>query len=103
MNSNTVLFTLDYNRSGVTRIFYLLASRRYQCNINIVGTLKLGYPLLLYKDEEPTRLSLSRVVEVLCVGPSHSSPQSQAAILGPQQRPTPPHGAGPKPPHVQRR
>jgi hypothetical protein len=41
---------------------------------NIVGTLKLGYPLLLYKDKEPTRLSLSRVVEVLCVGPSHGSP-----------------------------
>jgi hypothetical protein len=57
-----------------------------------VGTLKLGYPLLLYKDEEPTRLSLSCVVEVLCVGPSHGSPQSQAAILGPQQHPTPPHG-----------
>jgi hypothetical protein len=57
-----------------------------------VGTLKLGYPLLLYKDKEPTWLSLSRVVEVLCVGPSHGSPQSQAAILGPQQRPTPPHG-----------
>jgi hypothetical protein len=57
-----------------------------------VGTLKLGYPLLLYKDEEPTRLSLSCVVEVLCVGPRHGSPQSQAAILGPQQRPTPPRG-----------
>jgi hypothetical protein len=56
-----------------------------------VGTLKLGYPLLLYKDKEPTRLSLTHVVEVLCAGPSHDSPQSQAAILGPQQRPTPPH------------
>jgi hypothetical protein len=41
-----------------------------------VGTLKLGYPLLLYKDREPARLSLSRVVEVLCVGPSYGSPQS---------------------------
>jgi hypothetical protein len=48
--------------------------------------------MLLYKDEEPTRLSLSRVVEVLCVGLSHGSPQFQAAILGPQQRQTPPHG-----------
>jgi hypothetical protein len=57
-----------------------------------IGTLKLGYPLLLYKDKGPTRLSLSRVVEVMCVGPSHGSPQSQATILGPQQRPTPPHG-----------
>jgi hypothetical protein len=57
-----------------------------------ISALKLGYPLLLYKDKEPTRLSLSRMVEVLCVGPSHSSPQSQAAILGPQQRPTPPYG-----------
>jgi hypothetical protein len=25
---------------------------------DIVGTLKLGYPLLLYKDAVPTRLSL---------------------------------------------
>jgi hypothetical protein len=57
-----------------------------------VGTLKLGYPLLLYKDKELAWLSLSRMVEVLCVGPSHGSPQSQAAILGPQQHPTPPHG-----------
>ena len=39
-----------------------------------VGTLKLGYPLLLYKDAVPTRLSLSRVVKVLCVGPGHDSP-----------------------------
>jgi hypothetical protein len=57
-----------------------------------VGTLKLGYPLLLYKDEEPTRLSLSRVDEVLCVGLSYGPLQSQAAILGPQRRPTPPRG-----------
>jgi hypothetical protein len=49
-----------------------------------VGTLKLGYPLLLYKDEVPTRLSLSRVVKVLCVGPGHDSPQSRATTLGPQ-------------------
>jgi hypothetical protein len=49
----------------------------------IVGTLKLGYPLLLYKDEEPMWLSLSHEEEVLRVGPGHSSPQSQAAILGP--------------------
>jgi hypothetical protein len=60
--------------------------------MDIVGTLKLGYPLLLCKDAMPTRLSLSRVVEVLCVGPSHGSPQSQAAIMGPQQCPTPPRG-----------
>jgi hypothetical protein len=57
-----------------------------------IVTLKLGYPLPLYRDKEPVRLSLSRVVEVLCVGPSYGSPQSQATILGPQQRPTPPHG-----------
>jgi hypothetical protein len=57
-----------------------------------VGTLKLGYPLLLYKDAVPTRLSLSRVVKVLCVGPGHDSPQSRVTTLGPQQRPTPPHG-----------
>jgi hypothetical protein len=60
--------------------------------IELVGTLKLGYPLLLYKDKEPTRLSLSRVVEVLCVGPSRGSLQSQAAVMGPQQCQTPPHG-----------
>jgi hypothetical protein len=53
---------------------------------------KTRVPLLLYENEEPTRLSLSHVAEVLCVGLSHGSPQSQAAILGPQQRPTPPHG-----------
>jgi hypothetical protein len=57
-----------------------------------VVTLKLGYPLLLYKDTVPTRLSLSRVVKVLCVGPSHDSPQPRATTLGPQQRLTPPHG-----------
>jgi hypothetical protein len=40
-----------------------------------VGTLKLGYPLLLYKGEEPTWLSLSRVAEVSCVGPSTARPE----------------------------
>jgi hypothetical protein len=53
-----------------------------------VGTLKLGYPLLLYKDAVPTWLSLSHVVKVLCVGLGHDSPQSRATTLGPQQRPT---------------
>jgi hypothetical protein len=57
-----------------------------------VGTLKLGYPLLLYKDAVPTRLSLSHVVKVLCVGPSHDSPRPRVTTLGPQQRLTPPHG-----------
>jgi hypothetical protein len=57
-----------------------------------VGTLKLGYPLLLYKEAVPTRLSLSRVVKVLCVGPSHDLPQPRATTLGPQQCLTPPHG-----------
>jgi hypothetical protein len=57
-----------------------------------VGTLKLGYPLLLYKDAVPMRLSLSRVVRVLRVGPSHDSPQPRTTTLGPQQRLTPPHG-----------
>jgi hypothetical protein len=60
--------------------------------VSFVGTLKLGYPLLLCKDAVATRLSLSRVVKVLCVGLGHDSPQSQATTLGPQQRPTPPHG-----------
>jgi hypothetical protein len=58
----------------------------------LVSTLKLGYPLLLYKDAVPTRLSLSRVVKVLCVGPSHDLPQPRATTLGPQQRLTLPHG-----------
>jgi hypothetical protein len=40
-----------------------------------VGTPKVGYPLLLYKGEEPTRLSLSRVAEVPCVGPSAAHPR----------------------------
>jgi hypothetical protein len=57
-----------------------------------VGTLKLGYPLLLYKDAVPTWPSLSRVVKVLCVGPRHDSPQPRATTLGPQQRLTLPHG-----------
>jgi hypothetical protein len=57
-----------------------------------VDNLKLGYPLLLYKDKEPMWLSLSCVAEVLCVEPNHGSPQTQAATQGPQQRPTPPHG-----------
>jgi hypothetical protein len=67
-----------------------------------VGTLKLGYPLLLYKDEEPTWLSLSHEEKVLRMGPGHGSPQSQAAILGPQQ-PKSTTWAGPEPPRVQRR
>jgi hypothetical protein len=58
----------------------------------IVGTLKEGYPLLLYKDAVSTCLSLSRVVKVLCVGPGHGSPKSRATTLGPQQRPTQLHG-----------
>jgi hypothetical protein len=32
------------------------------------------------------------IIRSTVVGLSHGSPQSQAAILGPQQRPTPPHG-----------
>jgi hypothetical protein len=57
-----------------------------------VDTLKQGYPLLLCKDAVPTRLSLSCMEEVVHVGPSHDTLESQAAILGPQQRPTPPRG-----------
>jgi hypothetical protein len=57
-----------------------------------IDTLKLGYPLLLYKDAVPTRLSLSRVVKVLCVGPSHDSPRPRVTTLGPQQHLIPPHG-----------
>jgi hypothetical protein len=40
-----------------------------------VGTPKLGHPLLLYKGEEPTWLSLSRVAEGLCGGPSVARPR----------------------------
>jgi hypothetical protein len=52
-----------------------------------VGTLKLGYPLLLYKDAVPTRLFLVAYVE-----PSHDSPKPRATSLGQQQHLTPPHG-----------
>jgi hypothetical protein len=38
------------------------------------------------------RLSLSRVVKVKCVGPSHDSSQPWATTLVPQQRLTPPQG-----------
>jgi hypothetical protein len=51
-----------------------------------VGTLKLGYPLLLYKDAVPTWLSL------VAWGPGHDSPQPRATTQGQQQRLTPPHG-----------
>jgi hypothetical protein len=61
-------------------------------SFELVGTLILGYPFLLYKDIVPTRLSLSRVVKVLYVGPSHDLPHPREATLGPQQRLTPPHG-----------
>jgi hypothetical protein len=64
----------------------------FQLVIVCVGTLKLEYPLLLYKDAVPMQLSLSRVVKVLCVGPSHDSPQPRATTLGSRQRLTPPHG-----------
>jgi hypothetical protein len=70
--------------------------------INVVGTLKLGYPLLPYKDKEPTPLPPSRVVGVPYVGPSRSSPQARAATRDPRQHPAPPRG---RPPgrHVARR
>jgi hypothetical protein len=45
-----------------------------------VGTLKLGYPLLLYKVAVPTRLSLSRVVKVLCVGPAMARPSHERLL-----------------------
>jgi hypothetical protein len=57
-----------------------------------VGTLKLGYPLLPYKDKEPTSLSPSRVVGVPYVGPSRSSPQARAATWDPLQHPAPLRG-----------
>jgi hypothetical protein len=58
--------------------------------LNIVGTLKLGYPCYCIKTQYP-RCYLLRVVKVLCVGPNHDSPQPRATTLGPQQRLTPPH------------
>jgi hypothetical protein len=58
----------------------------------IVGTLKLGYPLLLYKSTVPHAATLSRVVKELYVGPGHDSPQPRATTLGQQQRLTPPNG-----------
>jgi hypothetical protein len=66
-----------------------------------VGTLKLVYPLLLYKDAEPTRLSLSRVAEVLCgtkpwLAPISGGYSGSTAALDPAT------WVGPKPPRVQR-
>jgi hypothetical protein len=59
--------------------------------LGTVGTLKLGYPLLLYKrSTHPT--IFSRVVKELYVGPGHDSSQPQATTLGQQQHLTPPHG-----------
>jgi hypothetical protein len=60
--------------------------------IVFVGTLELGYPLLLHKSTVPTRLFFSRVVKELYVGPGHDSPKPRAATLGQQQHLTPPHG-----------
>jgi hypothetical protein len=57
-----------------------------------VGTLKLGYSLLLYEDPVPTRAIFSRVVKELYAGPDHDSPQPQATTLGQQQHLTPPRG-----------
>ena len=57
-------------------VWYMyVPSIKGQPSYMFVGTLKLGYPLLLYKGEEPTRLSLSRVAEVPCVGPSAARPR----------------------------
>jgi hypothetical protein len=48
-----------------------------------IGTLKLGYPLLLYK--RSTHMAIfSRVVKELYVGPGHDSPQPRATTLGQQ-------------------
>jgi hypothetical protein len=66
-----------------------------------VGTLKLGYPLLLCKDAVPTRLSLSRVVEVLCVGPSHAP--ISGGYSGSTAASDSTTWVGSKPPRVQRR
>jgi hypothetical protein len=74
-------------------MYLVLSSLLYSyCLFCSVDTLKLVYPILQYKVAVPTRLSLSRVVKVLCVGPGHGSPQSRATTLDQQQRPTPPHG-----------
>jgi hypothetical protein len=43
MNSNTVLFTLTCNHSRITPAFYLLSSRRYKCNLNIVDVCSFLY------------------------------------------------------------
>jgi hypothetical protein len=56
-----------------------------------IGTLKLGYPLLLYKRSTHAAI-FSRVVKELYVGPGHDSPQPRATTLGQQQHLTPPHG-----------
>jgi hypothetical protein len=63
-----------------------------KCKIHVVGTLKLGYPLLPNKDKEPMPLSPSRVVRVPYVGPSRSLPQARVATRDPRQHPAPPRG-----------
>jgi hypothetical protein len=76
---------------GVVSRNFFTARHPFQKRVSgCVGTLKLGYPLVLYTDAVPTRLSLSRMIKVLCVGPSHDSPLPRATTLGPQQRLTPP-------------
>jgi hypothetical protein len=77
---------------GFSLFYFIKYTKSIHILVNSIGTLKLGYLLLLYKDAVPTRLSLSCVVKVLCVRPSHDSPQPRATTLGPQQRLTLPHG-----------
>jgi hypothetical protein len=56
-----------------------------------VGTLKLGYLLLLYKRSTHVAI-FSCMVKELYVGPGHDSPQPRATTLGQQQHLTPLHG-----------
>jgi hypothetical protein len=84
----------------IYRVFiFIVAITIFTIGWDTIDTLKLGYPLLLYKDAVPTRLSLSRVVKVLCVGPSHDSPQPRVTTTAPD----PTTWVGPEPPCVQRK
>jgi hypothetical protein len=57
-----------------------MLQQRQKCLFKYCRYPKLGYLLLLYKDEKLTRLSLSRVVEGLYGGPSTARPRHERLL-----------------------